>query len=66
MTSWATFNEKQPWGKGGIAIEGDNIVHSHARHLANQACINGKATPEQMLLARQCDIDMQRIIEERK
>lgn len=67
--SWATFNEKDPFGrhkKNCAEIVGDNIIHSQERHRANQAVINGKATPEQMILARQCDVDMQRIIAERK
>jgi hypothetical protein len=66
MTSWANYNEKDPFGKNSTVVGGDNIAYSQARHRANQAVINGKATPEQMLLARQTDIDMQRIIAERK
>ncbi len=66
MTSWAPYNENQPFGKGSTVISSDNITASKARHAANRACIKGTATPEQMLLAAQCDVDMARIIAERK
>jgi hypothetical protein len=53
--SWQPFNEKNPWGRKGTPVAGDNIEFSRERWAATKACRRGNPTAEQRMLVEETD-----------
>ncbi len=60
------YNEKDPWGRDGIAIEGKTIADGRELYLATQAVKNHTATPEQYAIVQGTDNLMQAMAESRR
>ena len=60
------FNENNPWGRDGIAIEGKTIADGRELYLAVQAVKNHTATPEQQAIVQGTDTMIQQIAATRR